>query len=100
MTEEMNERQKAAQLMGQSKSKKKMDAIAENAKIGGRPIKALNDIVCDCGATDENHTARCQRGRAIAYRKKHNLPLLWTEEEAKEFREAQKEAKRKAAREK
>lgn len=67
----------AMSLLGQSRSEKKLAALAANRYKP--PLKPLGEIACNCGGAGvawDSHKSRCARGRAIRYRIKKGLPLL------------------------
>jgi hypothetical protein len=61
--------------LGRATSERKKMTSADNGKLGGRPLKPLKKIACNCGGKGHDHKASCPRGRAIRYRQKHGLPL-------------------------
>jgi hypothetical protein len=73
------ERRAAARVLGSISTPKKrahIERIRQNAaevgKLGGRPLKALSEIPCNCGAGDalDGHRWNCPRGQAIKRRQK------------------------------
>lgn len=66
----------AAVALGRIRTPKKAAAARENGKEGGRPLKALATIPCNCGAGDSlDHKSTCPRGRTIRRRRKLDQPL-------------------------
>ena len=64
-----------ARYLGSIKTPKKAAISAANGKLGGRPLKSLADIPCDCGGEGLDHKSTCPRGRTIRRRRKEGLPL-------------------------
>jgi flavorubredoxin len=66
------ERQKvneALSILRSIRTPKKAAASRENGKRGGRPVKPLSEIACNCGAErDDQHRASCLRGQAYRRR--------------------------------
>ncbi len=60
----------AARVLGSIKTEKKAASSRENGKKGGRPMKDLADIPCNCGGEGLTHKSTCSRGRTIRQRKK------------------------------
>lgn len=71
----MNSISEAARALGSVRTEKKAASSRENGKLGGRPLKRLEDIPCTCGGEGLNHLSTCQRGRTIRVRRKKGLPL-------------------------
>jgi len=69
-------RREFAQSLGSIRTEKKAASSRENGKQGGRPLKRLLDIVCNCDGEDLKHLSTCPRGRTIRQRKKKGLPLV------------------------
>ena len=67
----------AARALGRIRTEKKAAAARENGrKYGGRPLKALSEIPCDCGAGEGlEHKSTCPRGRTIRRRHRLGQPL-------------------------
>ncbi len=62
--------QEAAAALGRIKSERKTQAARENGKKGGRPLKPLEDIPCNCGGAGLDHKSTCPRGRRIRARQR------------------------------
>jgi hypothetical protein len=67
----------AARALGRIRTEKKAAAARENGRrYGGRPLKPLAQIPCDCGAGEApEHKSTCPRGRTIRRRRKLGQPL-------------------------
>ena len=77
--DEQEIKREAARLLGRARSDRKTLANREKGKyghLGGRPLKPLSEIACNCGAgSSTEHKASCLRGQAIRRRQKKGLPL-------------------------
>ena len=70
------QRREYARELGSVRSERKAQAARENGRKGGRQIKPLETIACNCGAEESlEHRSTCPRGRVIRYRRKKGLPL-------------------------
>ena len=69
------EASEAAKLLRAIPSEARTQASRENGKLGGRPRKLLHQIPYTCGGSGLEHKTGCPRGRALHYRRVHNLPL-------------------------
>ena len=70
------QRREFARMLGSIRTEKKAKSSRENGKKGGRQIKPLETIACNCGAEESlEHRSTCPRGRVIRYRRKKGLPL-------------------------
>ena len=73
----------AARALRAIPSEKRAQASRENGRnaaakgvLGGRPVKPLSEIECNCGAADVHlHKPACLRGQAVKRRLARNLPL-------------------------
>jgi hypothetical protein len=65
----------AARIMGSVRTEKKAGSSRENGKLGGRPLKRLEDIPCNCGSEGLEHKSTCPRGRTIRQRRRKGLSL-------------------------
>ena len=65
----------AAKALGSIKTEKKAATSRENGKLGGRPMKALADIPCNCGGEGLEHRSTCPRGRTIRQRQRKGLTV-------------------------
>jgi len=63
----------AAAALGRIKTEKKAKQARENGKLGGRPLKRLEDIPCNCGGQGLEHRSACPRGRIIRQRQKKQV---------------------------
>jgi hypothetical protein len=62
-------RREAARLLGRVRTAKKAESSRRNAVLGGRPVKPLADIECNCGPGETgSHKSKCLRGQAIKRR--------------------------------
>ena len=72
----MMETSEAARALRSIPSEKRAEASRENGRNGGRPLKALAEIPCNCdGGAGFDHRSTCPRGRTIRQRRKKGLPL-------------------------
>jgi hypothetical protein len=74
-------RSEAARLMGMARTDRKAAANREKGiygHLGGRPLKPLAEIECNCGAgpATTGHKATCFRGQAIKRRLRQGKPLV------------------------
>jgi len=70
------QRREYARALGSVRSERKAQAARENGKKGGRQIKPLETIACNCDGEGLEHRSTCPRGRVIRYRRKKGLPLV------------------------
>jgi len=56
--------------MGRRRTEKKAATSAVNGRMGGRPRKALADILCTCGAADGRNARRRIRHYRLVQRKR------------------------------
>jgi hypothetical protein len=69
----------AARRLGSIRTEKKAAAARETGRkyghLGGRPLKPLSEIACNCGGVGLDHKASCLRGQAIRRRQKKGQAL-------------------------